>query len=251
MDSSIQLKVLTVNCQGLGDPNKRRDVFKILKTKNYNIYFIQDTHFIQEDENLIQTQWGYKAFFSSYKSNSRGVAILFNNNCEITIHEQYRDDNGNYLILDVIVDNLHFLLINIYGPNSDKPEFYSQLLNTLQDIYSSQYIILGGDFNLILNKELDSVNYLHHNNPKSRQEVDNLMNTLNLKDVFRENYPDSRMFTWRRRNPIKQARLDFFLISESLLPKILSVKSENSYRSDHSPVILSCKTSDFKKGKGF
>lgn len=251
MDSSFQLKVLTVNCQGLGDPNKRRDVFKILKTKNYNIYFIQDTHFIQEDENLIQTQWGYKAFFSSYKSNSRGVAILFNNNCEITIYEQYRDDNGNYLILDVIVENLHFMLINIYGPNSDKPEFYSQLLNTLQDIYSSQYIILGGDFNLILNKELDSVNYLHHNNPKSIQEVNNLMNTLNLKDVFRENYPDSRMFTWRRRNPIKQARLDFFLISESLLPKILSVKSENSYRSDHSPVILSCKTSDFKKGKGF
>lgn len=41
MDSSFQLKVLTVNCQGLGDPNKRRDVFKILKTKNYNIYFIQ------------------------------------------------------------------------------------------------------------------------------------------------------------------------------------------------------------------
>ena len=152
MDSSFQLKVLTVNCQGLGDPNKRRNVFKILKTKNYNIYFIQDTHFIQENENLIQTQWGYKAFFSSYKSNSRGVAILFNNNCEITIHEQYRDDNGNYLILDVIVENLHFLLINIYGPNSDKPEFYSQLLNTLQDIYSSQYIILGGDFNLILNK---------------------------------------------------------------------------------------------------
>ncbi len=114
------------------------------------------------------------------------------------------------MILNVIVENLQFLLINIYGPNSDKPEFYSQLLNTLQDIYSSQDIILGGDFNLILNKELDSVNYLHHNNPTSTQEVNNLMNTLNLKDVFMENYPDSRMFTWRRRNPIKQARLDFF-----------------------------------------
>lgn len=77
MDSSFQLKVPTANCQGLGDPNKRRDVFKILKPKSYNTYFIQDTHFIQEVENIIQTQWGYKAFFSSYKSNSRGVAILF------------------------------------------------------------------------------------------------------------------------------------------------------------------------------
>lgn len=50
MDSSIQLKV-----QGLKNPNKRIHVFKILK-KNYNIYFIQDTHYIQEEENLIQTQ---------------------------------------------------------------------------------------------------------------------------------------------------------------------------------------------------
>lgn len=43
MNSSLQLKILTANCQGLGDPNKRKDVFKILKTKKYNIYFIQDT----------------------------------------------------------------------------------------------------------------------------------------------------------------------------------------------------------------
>lgn len=103
---------------------------------------------------------GIQRFFSSYKSNSRGVAILFNNNWEKTIHEQYRDDDGNYLILDGIVDILQFLLINIYCQNSDKPE----LLNILQDIYSSQYIILSADFNLILNKELDSVNHLHHSN---------------------------------------------------------------------------------------
>ena len=58
-----QLKILTVNCQGLGDTNKRRDVLKNLKNKNYNIYFIQDTHFTDKDENMIKTQWGYKAFF--------------------------------------------------------------------------------------------------------------------------------------------------------------------------------------------
>ena len=78
MDSNSQLKKLTVNCQGLGDINKRRNVFKILKAKKYNIYFLQDTHFVLKDENFKRTQWGSKAFFCSYKSNSRGVATLFN-----------------------------------------------------------------------------------------------------------------------------------------------------------------------------
>jgi hypothetical protein len=52
--------------------------------------------------------WGYKAFFSSFKSNSRGVAILFNNNCEEKISNENKDNDGNYLILDVPVENIKF-----------------------------------------------------------------------------------------------------------------------------------------------
>lgn len=53
------------------------------------------------------------------------------------------------------------------------------------------------------------------------------------------------------KKPIKQARLDFFLISESLLNLSLYVKYENSYRSDHCPVVLYVRTNEFLKGKGF
>lgn len=35
----------------------------------------------------MQTQWGCKAFFNSFKSNLRGVAILFNNNFESKINK--------------------------------------------------------------------------------------------------------------------------------------------------------------------
>ena len=108
MDSYSQFKILTVNCQGLGDIIKWRDVFKFLKAKK-KIYFLQDTHFVLKDENFIKTQWGSKAFFCSYKSYSRGVAILFNDNCELEINAEYKDEYGNYFILDVTVENIHFL----------------------------------------------------------------------------------------------------------------------------------------------
>ena len=42
------------------------------------IYCLQDTHFIEENEANIIDQWGNSnCSFSNYKSNTRGVAILF------------------------------------------------------------------------------------------------------------------------------------------------------------------------------
>ena len=120
-----QLKILTVNCQKLRDKGKCRDVFNNLKQKNQNVYFLQDTYFTPNEEQHKQTQWGYKAYFNSYASKSRGVAILFNNNCAIEIHNQFKDDSGNFLILDVTIDSLQFILITIYGPYTNVPEFYS------------------------------------------------------------------------------------------------------------------------------
>lgn len=100
-------------------------MFLTTSTKiNYNINFIQDTHFIDTNENLIQTQWGYKAFFNSYRSISGGVVILLNKNCEIKVHNEFNHNSGNYIILDVTVDTLNFIIVNIYGPNTDSPEFY-------------------------------------------------------------------------------------------------------------------------------
>lgn len=67
-----KLKVLTLNCQGLNDFNKRKNVLKNLKMKNYNIYFLQDTHFNEKEEILIQSQWGSKAFFIVLKQIQEG-----------------------------------------------------------------------------------------------------------------------------------------------------------------------------------
>lgn len=50
--------------------------------------------------------------------------------------------------------------MNIYGPNTDSPEFHKELSYKIADIYSTQRILvmLGGDFNLVLKKNLDTMN---------------------------------------------------------------------------------------------
>ena len=42
-----------------------------------------------------------------------------------------------------------------------------------------------------------------------------MMSELNLIDVYRTLHPDTHRYTWRRKNPLKQARLDYFLTSNS------------------------------------
>ena len=46
-------------------------------------------------------KWGFKAYFSPFASNSRGVAVLLNKNVEHKVMGTRKDDNGNLLALDI------------------------------------------------------------------------------------------------------------------------------------------------------
>ena len=51
------LKMVYYNCQGLIMKEKRGDVLNYLYSKVYNIYCLQDTHFVEQDEVQIKNQW--------------------------------------------------------------------------------------------------------------------------------------------------------------------------------------------------
>ena len=76
------------------------------------------------------------------------------------------------------------------------------------------------------------------------------MEENSLVDIFRELHPESKRFTWRKKNPLKQARLDFFLVTNNLEYSISGANVETGYRSDHSPVSIDLAFNKFIKGKG-
>ena len=65
MDSLI---ISSLNCQGLGNLRKRRDVFHYLKQKSHSIYCLQDTHFDKRIDRYIAAEWGYNFFSSAFCS---------------------------------------------------------------------------------------------------------------------------------------------------------------------------------------
>ena len=248
-----KISIVSLNVRGLGDSSKRRDVFNYLQNKNYSIVCLQDTHFSKNLENIVMAEWGYKVWFSNFRTNSRGVAILFKNNFEFKVYNQYTDTNGNVLLLDIEISNARMTLVSIYGPNDDSPLFYDRLKNSIVK-YGNENIIITGDWNLLLDPSLDGKNYKNINNPKARQQVLKMMTELKLYDVWREENGDDKVFTWRRRinkERIQMGRLDFFLISESLLSFVREEKIVHGYRSDHSAVSLSLLFNKTPRGKTF
>ena len=79
------LKVLSANCQGLRNCEKRNDVLTYFKEMGANIICLQDTHLTQRDIFEIKKLWKGDIFLSGDRTNSRGVAILLNHNFEYTV----------------------------------------------------------------------------------------------------------------------------------------------------------------------
>ena len=52
--------------------------------------------------------------------------------------------------------------------------------------FSKNEILMGGDFNVILNNDLDKLNGSPQKNKLARQEILNYMKSLNLIDAYRE-----------------------------------------------------------------
>ena len=135
-----------------------------------SIICLQDTHFTKSIENIISNEWGYSVIFNSFDSRSRGVAVFFRNNFEFKIHNTFRGNNGNVLLLDIEIEKHRITMVNIYGPNRDDPNFYEELNNTVLK-YGNKNIIMMGDWNLLLNPAIDGKNYKHINNPNAREKV--------------------------------------------------------------------------------
>ena len=125
----------------------------------------------------------------------------------------------------------------------------TQVFKCITEMENDTYIICG-DFNLTLDQNMDCFNYKHINNPKARTFVSNKINDNNLFDTFRELHPSLKRYTWRRKNLLKQSRLDFFLVTENTINSVKTCKIETGYKSDHSMVTLSLTMNNFQHGKG-
>ena len=196
--------------------NKRRDCFHFYKINKLDIVFLQETHSVKHNEKVWNTQFSSKIWFSHGTTQSRGVAILFSKQLEYTVHNVITDENGRYIILYCTILKKKILLCNLYAPNVDDPIFFQSLFDDIKR-FSPDHMVIGGDFNLVMDLDIDKQGGTYTTHTKARDKVVANMKALDLIDIWRQQVPDRAEFTYRKLkpNPIF-VRLDFFLINESL-----------------------------------
>ena len=92
--AELNLDIISLNTAGLEDFTKCRKIFNYLK-KNISgeeIVFLQETHSVKKDENLLTNQFGCgdrSVIFSHGKSDARGVLIGFRETVKYKIKARY------------------------------------------------------------------------------------------------------------------------------------------------------------------
>ena len=248
-------KFISLNTRGISNTRKRRIIFTWLRKQKADAIFLQETHSIAGCEVSWKKQWGASLFCSHGANNARGVAILIRNNFDCIVEETVIDTNGRFIILKVLLNGKQALLVNIYGPNRDNElvAFYHSVLETIvkNKFNEIDNIIFGGDFNCPLNPVLDKRGGILIPRQSVINAIEQLQLELDLHDIWRIRNPTTRSFTWSQSQPLIFARLDFWLISNSLSDNVSNVDIIPSIKTDHSCIILELQDVDAEvKGPG-
>ena len=205
---------------------------------------------------------GYDSFVFGQKSYN-GVAIISKINISKIDLQFIKDKNKQSRIITGDIKNKSKIikLINIYVPNGNpintekysyKKDWYDSFIKKIKKIYSENAnIIIGGDFNVIPEKE-DVYDYTKYEDDalfklEIRKKFRELIN-IGFHDVFRYFNKNRQEYTfwdymagaWQKNHGM---RIDHFLASSSLLDCIKKININKSPRSkekpsDHTPIEL-------------
>lgn len=123
-----------------------------------------------------------------------------------------------------------------------------QILARAGELAAVGDVVFAGDWN-VSQTALDIHPRLRVEAPhaQSRREFAEHLLASDLVDVYRHRHPEARGYTWfsaqaARWGRLDAARVDYFLISRSLMPRVLgaSILAEPAHRpgSDHAPIVL-------------
>ncbi len=215
-----------------------------------DVIFLSDTRLNGREGSLCdRLKLWYKVYFNSSK-NSRGVAVLISKQVEHEIIATAADPQENVLLLRLKIRNVEIALGAVYGPNVDHncADFFGFISNTLNNWHNIPYI-LGGDWNatfscLPLNENPDVLFMRSLPSITRSRLVTDLCDNHDMTDPYRILHPGVRDFTYNPSGILRKnrSRIDFFLVSTSLMASLESCSVAQGYCSktfDHKPIFLS------------
>lgn len=253
------MNIISWNVNGIR-ASVKKDFFESIETLNPDILCLQETK-AQDDETekALSPIGGYYGNYNSAdKKGYSGTAILskpepLNVILDMGIAEH--DTEGRIQCAEY----KDFFLVNVYVPNSGqqldrldyRKKWDADFLMYLKNLEKKKPVIACGDFN-VAHRPIDLKNDKSNYNKTAgytQIEIDGMDNFIGsgLVDAFRHSHPDEVAYTyWSYRFKARERntgwRIDYFLISDTLVDKIQSVRVYSEvFGSDHCPIGLKIK----------
>ena len=117
---------------------------------------MQEVHCSQKIVHLWESEWGSKWYISSGSSATRGTVIMFNPKFKGVVMKYGCNHEGGNIICNIKLEDCkdEITLCNVYAPNEYSPTFFLNLFKIISK-YAQNNLIIGCDFNLAINPELD------------------------------------------------------------------------------------------------
>ncbi len=238
------LNILSLNVNGLNSAVKRTRVLEYLHRKSISCALIQETHLKQSDVARFQNKYYKLIAFSCAQNKTKGVLILVNRKLNLTVEHIGSDEKGRFVFIRCKIYNNRLALVSIYGPNETDSAFLTQISKTLLEEIDCP-LVVGGDFNAVINPVLDKSQSDTTANPSSKL-LNKFITELNLIDLWRIQNTKAKDFTFFSNRHKTFSRIDYIFLSPSLISSNSSISILPILLSDHSAMLCSVPLSDVK-----
>ena len=247
MNISISIKTQNVRSFNLSDKNDYKTKAKIeaCLSEMDDIILLTNVQ-IGSNINKITRKFndkGYELFCNSKSNTGAGVAIALRIAKDMKILNIDKDEDDRILVIKLMIDEEIITVVAFYDTNLNTSLFLEKIDNILEHGNITDGYIIGGDINVILDKDKDQKGFgdKHHHRTNAKRYIDLNIENGTYKDIYRSLNKVGKAITYvpdtvnDRLKPAKGRRLDMFLTSPEFVnssSKILH-KSDQHYTDNH------------------
>ncbi|SFT82254.1 exodeoxyribonuclease-3 [Lishizhenia tianjinensis] len=250
------MRIVSFNVNGIRAILKK-DFARDVEIMNPDILCLQETK--AQDDQVAEALEGFKDYHiysnSAVKKGYSGTAILSKEKplaVDFDLKIEEHDQEGRV----TCAEYEDYFVVTVYVPNSKndlsrldyRTTWDEALLNYVKDLEKSKPVIICGDFN-VAHKEIDLARPKQNYDKSAgftQKEIDGMdaFTSNGLVDTFRALNPDQVKYSWwSYRGGAREKnvgwRIDYFLVSESLMPRVKKAQILNEIMgSDHCPVLI-------------
>lgn len=140
------MRVSSLNLNGARDMHKRALLFELIKQKNIDVMFVQETHSDCINEIDWKKEWEGDVLFAHMSSTRGGVAVLFAKNFLPISCDVKHVVSGRLLCIRAQFEKFKAVFINVNAPTngSERVLFLKDVNTILQNCSSDDFLFLGG-----------------------------------------------------------------------------------------------------------